>query len=124
MQPVHLADIETPKKFRLNGVWYGPKRAKRVVILVHGLGGNMLNSVAIEFAAVLTNSETAVLSFNNRGHGLVSKLYKHSPKSKKGYVSITAGSVHEVFEDCVDDIDGAVQFARAHGGREIYLAGH
>ncbi len=124
MQPVHIAEIDTPKKFKLNGVWYGPKKAKRVVILVHGLGGNMLNSVASQFAAVLTNNETAVLSFNNRGHGLVSKAYKSAPKTKKGYTRITAGSVHEVFEDCVDDIDGAVRFARAHGGKEIYLAGH
>ena len=124
MQPVLLAEIETPKKFKLNGVWYGPKKAKRVVILVHGLGGNMLNSVASLFASVLTNTETAVLSFNNRGHGLVSKAYKSAPKTKKGYVRITAGSVHEVFEDCVDDIDGAVQYARAHGAKEVYLAGH
>lgn len=124
MQPVHLAHIVTPKKFVLNGVWYGPKKAKRVVILVHGLGGNMLNSFASQFASVLTNADTAVLSFNNRGHGLVSKVYKDAPKSKKGYVRITAGSVHEVFEDCVDDIDGAVRFARAHGGKEIFLAGH
>ncbi len=124
MQPVHLASIETPKKFVLNGIWYGPKKAKRVVILVHGLGGNMLNSFASQFASVLTNADTAVLSFNNRGHGLVSKAYKSSPKSKKGYVRITAGAVHEIFEDCVDDIDGAVRYARAHGGKEVYLAGH
>ncbi len=124
MQPVHLADIETPKKFKLDGVWYGPKKAKRVVILVHGLGGNMLNAFASQCAAVITNNDTAVLSFNNRGHGLVSKAYKSAPKTKKGYVRITAGSVHEVFEDCVDDIDGAVQYARAHGGKEVYLAGH
>lgn len=124
MQPVHLVEIDTPKKFRLNGVWYGPKKAKRVIILVHGIGGNMLNAVSTSCAAVLTNTETAVLSFNNRGHGMVSRAYKDAPKTKKGYVRITAGSVHEVFEDCVDDIDGAVQFARAHGGKEIYLVGH
>ncbi len=124
MQPVHLAQILTPKLVKLNGVWYGPKKAKRVVILVHGLGGNMLNAVASEFAAVLTNEETAVLSFNNRGHGLISKMYKAAPKTKKGYTTFTAGSVHEVFEDCVDDIDGAVQFARKHGAKEIFLAGH
>ncbi|MBP9757528.1 MAG: alpha/beta fold hydrolase [Candidatus Pacebacteria bacterium] len=124
MQAVHLADIVTPKKLMLNGVWYGPKKARRVVILVHGLGGNMLNSFASSMAAVLTNSDTAVLSFNNRGHGLVSKAYKEAPKSTKGYERITAGSVHEVFEDCVDDIDGAVKYARAHGAKEVYLAGH
>lgn len=124
MQPVHLADIITPKRFRLNGIWFGPKKAKRVVILVHGLGGNMLNSFASNMARVLIDADTAVLSFNNRGHGLISKVYRDSPKTQKGYISVTAGSVHEVFEDCLDDIDGAVQYARKHGAKEVFLAGH
>lgn len=124
MQTVQLSEIHTPKKFILNGIWFGPKRAKRVLIHVHGLGGNMLNSVGRALADIMTDSQTAVLSFNNRGNGIISKVYKDAPKSKKGYDRIVAGSAHEVFADCVDDIEGAVRYARSHGAKEVYLVGH
>lgn len=124
MKAVHLCEIDTPKGFRLDGIWFGPKRAKRVIILIHGLGGNMLNSVAHSFAEVLVSRDTAVLSFNNRGYGIISKIYKAAPKTKKGYTRIVAGSAHEKFEDCTDDIDGAVRYAKKHGAKEVYVAGH
>jgi pimeloyl-ACP methyl ester carboxylesterase len=124
MQTVQLAEIHTPKKFILNGIWYGPKRAQCVFIYVHGLGGNMLNSVARSLAPELTDQNCAYLSFNNRGYGTVSKAYKNKPKTKKGYESVLAGAAHEVFEECVDDIEGAVQYARAHGAKQVFLIGH
>jgi pimeloyl-ACP methyl ester carboxylesterase len=124
MKAVHLCEIDTPKGFRLDGIWFGPKRAKRVIILIHGLGGNMLNSVAHSFTDALVDANTAVLSFNNRGYGIVSKIYKSAPKTKKGYTRIIAGAAHEKFEECVDDIDGAVRYVKKHVGKEVYLAGH
>src|SRR3989344_7441626 len=37
---------------------------------------------------------------------------------------MNAGSAHEIFADCVDDIRGAVNFAKRAGARSIYLVGH
>ncbi|HVU75865.1 MAG TPA: DUF1749 domain-containing protein, partial [Candidatus Paceibacterota bacterium] len=45
---------------------------------------------------------------------------------KKGSktVYLRAGTAHEVFTDCVDDIDGAIAAAKKAGARHIFLAGH
>ncbi len=32
--------------------------------------------------------------------------------------------LHEIFTDCVDDIDAAVRFAKSRGAKEIFLLGH
>lgn len=123
MTPCHLIEIGTPKKYVLNGLWFGPQKPKRVIILVHGLGGSMLGSIEKTLSPLLADKQTAVLSFNNRGHDMVSKLYRTSG-NKKGYTRTIAGAAHEVFTDCVDDIQGAIDFANAQGVKEIYLAGH
>ncbi len=117
MTPAHVIEITTPKKSKLFGLWYGPKKAHRLVIVVHGLTGSMFSLVPRQLPLHLVDSRTAVLSFNNRGHGIVNRIHRG-----KGYV--TAGSAHEVFTDCVDDIRGAVNFARKKGAKNIYLAGH
>jgi len=65
----------------------------------------------------LIDKESAVLAFNNRGSGTVSKVMK-------GDTTIRGGSAHEVFTDCVDDIEGAVRCARAQRPKEIFLVGH
>jgi pimeloyl-ACP methyl ester carboxylesterase len=64
---------------------------------------------------------TAVITFNNRGFESVTSI-----KQKKGKETIyhTMGGTHEVFTDCIDDIQGVINFVRKAGVKEIYLAGH
>ncbi len=88
-----------------------------MVIIVHGLTSSLFSRVPRELPAHLVGRNTAVLTFNNRGHGVVNGF-------QKGDRSFIAGSTHEVFTDCVDDIRGAVTLARRMGARKIYLAGH
>lgn len=115
MIPCNVVEIETPKRVRLNGLWFGTKKPKRVIVWVHGLGGSAFSRK--EIVALLAKGDTAVLVFNNRGHDLVSRF-------TRGKKSVTAGAANEVFAECVDDIDGAVSFARAQGAKKICLAGH
>ena len=70
MQPCHVVEIETPKKVRLNGLWFGPKRPKRAILWVHGLGSSAFSKIGI--FDYLIDKDTAVLAFNNRGHDKVS----------------------------------------------------
>ncbi|MCE9541074.1 alpha/beta fold hydrolase [Candidatus Kaiserbacteria bacterium] len=116
MRPAYIVQIVTPKKFELDGLWLGPKKAKKVVVWVHGLGSSMFRKLGI--ADELVDNETAVLVFNNRGHDKIARIHKTSGKSFKG------GSVHEVFTECVDDIDGAVRYARENGAKQIFVVGH
>jgi alpha-beta hydrolase superfamily lysophospholipase len=116
MRTCHHVEIVTPKKVMLNGLWLGPRRAKRVVVWVHGLGSTMFSKLSL--ADGLVDKGTAVFVFNNRGHDKVAVA------STLGKKRIRAGAVHELFTDCVDDIQGAVNFAKKMGARSVYLAGH
>ena len=120
MTPCHVVGIATPKKIFLRGLWFGPKRPKRVIIWVHGLGSSMFSKLSI--VEKLVDPKTAVLVFNNRGHDKVSRLARADEK-KIGKTHL-AGAAHEVFTDCVDDIQGAVNFAKRQGAKETFLIGH
>lgn len=124
MTPCYQVEFQTPKRFTLNGLWFGTRRAKRVYIFVHGLAGSVFGEAEKRLTKALVSSGESVFIFNNRGHDIVSKLYGDAPRTKKGYKRIVAGAAHEVFTDCVDDIEGAVQFAEHEGARQIVLIGH
>jgi len=120
MIPAHVVSIETPKKVLLNGLWFGNPKAKRAIIWVHGLLSSAFSGQRI--IGELSDAETAVLTFSNRGHDGVASVSRLLPGGKKKYE--WAGTAHEVFSDCVDDIQGAINFARKMGVKEIFLAGH
>lgn len=117
MRPAHVIEIITPKKFLLNGLWYGSKRPKRVLIWLHGLSSSVFSKQ--EMIEHLVDKDTAVLAFNNRGHDNVARV----PNISTGK-SLLAGAAYERFEDCVDDIDGAITFAKKMHAKEIFLVGH
>lgn len=120
MSPCYAMEIETPKHVLLNGLWVGSKTAKRVVIWVHGLAGSMFGKLSI--ANALVRPGIAVLIFNNRGHDNISQLIRaRGPRSSN--VKFAGGGA-EVFKESIDDIQGAIEFARRVGAKEIYLAGY
>jgi alpha-beta hydrolase superfamily lysophospholipase len=120
MRDANVIHIVTPKGVNLNGLWFGPRKAERAVVLVHGL---MSTAFSMRRVLALVDKKTAVITFNNRGHGLVNYVTRNVPNSTK-QKWVLAGSAHEVFTDCVDDIEGVLQFVRAQKVREIFLAGH
>lgn len=121
MRPCFAVEVITPKKYKLGGLWFGPARPKQVIIFTHGLASSALNQHPLVEPWVDKN--TAVITFSNRGHDKITKL-RRVANTKKGYTSILAGEAHEVFTDCVDDIQGVIDFAKQQGVKEIYLAGH
>ena len=66
MRPCFQIEIVTPKKFVLNGLWFGSKKPKRVIVWVHGLGSSMFSKLGI--VDQLVDKETAVVMFNNRAY--------------------------------------------------------
>jgi alpha-beta hydrolase superfamily lysophospholipase len=87
---------------------------------VHGLSSSAFQTALAE---VFVDNETSVITFSNRGHNKIAKIYRFD-NTKKGYHSVVVGQAHEVFTECVDDIQGVINFARGVGVRDIYLAGH
>ncbi len=116
MRAANIVEILTPKRYVLNGLWLGPKKSKRVFIWVHGLGSSMFSKLAI--AEKLVDRDSAVLMFNNRGHDKVASIKRTDGTYLK------AGAAHEVFTESVDDIQGAVNFAKRNGAKDVYLIGH
>ncbi len=121
MQPAHIIEIQTPKKFLLNGLWFGPTKPKKVIIWVHGLSSSAFSKLGI--VEQLIDKDTAVMTFNNRGSSTVTRTRLINVKKKDGYDFVLSGGAHEVFTESADDIQGAVDFARKNGAQEIYLAG-
>ena len=122
MTSCYVVQVTTPKKYLLNGLWFGPKRPRRVIVWVHGLGSSMFSKQSI--AGRLVDTQTAVLMFNNRGHDVVANLPRKAAQTEKRPQRILAGAAHERFADCVDDIQGAINFTHRVGVKNVYLAGH
>src|SRR3989344_3289855 len=103
MTPCFAIEIVTPKKVRLKGLWLGPKKTKRVIVWVHGIGSSMFSKLYTP--EKLADSKTAVLVFNNRGHDKVSRI----ASTNETHIGATelGGGASEVFTECVDDIQGA-----------------
>lgn len=117
-----VVEIITPKKYILNGLLFGPSHPKKIIIFVHGLGGNAFGGHKLVLP--LVNNNMAVLCFSNRGHDGISKLKKTDKRKTKGYSSTPAGESFEIFTDCIDDIQGTINFAKSQGAQEIFLLGH
>lgn len=122
MIPCHVAQIKTPKKYLLNGLWFGPAKPRAVIIWVHGLTSSAFSKLGI--VEKLVTEDTAVLTFNNRGHDTVTRVGREDKKSPDGFRYEVIGGAHEKFTDCVDDIQGAIDLAKKQGVRQIFLAGH
>lgn len=118
MRAAHIAQIETPKGYLLNGLWFGILRPRTVYIWIHGLGSSAFSK--LDVAELLAKEGAAVLTFSNRGHDKISSLAHKSGKGKRRW----AGGGAEVFAECVDDIEGAIRFARRSGAKNIFLVGH
>src|SRR3989344_8160069 len=119
MTPAFVVEIITPKKFVLNGLWFGPKKPKRAIIFVHGLTASAFSMRHI--VNELVDEKTAVITFNNRGFEKVTEIKRIRGKKREW---VRAGATYEVFTECADDIQGAISFVRRAGVKNIYLAGH
>ncbi|MCF7860574.1 alpha/beta fold hydrolase [Patescibacteria group bacterium] len=108
----------TPKKVNLKGLWLGRQKPENLFIFLHGLNGSVFSRS--ELMTTLATGEDAVLTFINRGSGTIN-YFKTAKKNKE---RLLAGVAHEVFTDCLDDIDGALDYALAHKPKNIFLIGH
>lgn len=117
-----IKEIITPKKFILNGIYFGPKKPENIYIYVHGLGSNLFNQK--DLIEKIVSKKNAVLAFNNRGSGVITRVKQMDKKELKSYKTHTIGMAHEVFVDSVDDIDGAIDNVKNLGAKNIYLIGH
>lgn len=115
--------IYTKDNLELVGLLYEPETAvKKILVHVHGMAGNFYENKFLDFIAqTLTSKGVAFFAFNNRGCELVKDLTKIE-NGKRTFARI--GNAYEKFEDCLLDIEAAIDFAVAKGFSEIHLSGH
>jgi len=114
--------IQIPKKFLLDGLLLKQNSSDTFYIFIHGLGGNLFSQ--IELAQKLSGPKNNILVFNNRGNGIISKIKQIDTKNAHGYKSHSIGMAHEIFTDCLDDIEGAINYVSKLGAKKIFLIGH
>lgn len=114
--------FQSKDKLTHNAILLGNTKSKKAYIFLHGLSGDMFSRYDLN--EKLAKKSRMLLSFNNRGQGIINKFKKEDSKSKKGYKSELLGSSFEKFTDCKYDIQGAVDYLKSIGVKDIYLVGH
>lgn len=114
-----LVRINSIDEIQMPGILYTPdKNTKKIVIHVHGLNGNFYeNNFLDSISKSYTDRGCAFLTFNNRGREFITELWK-------GKECVIIGGSLERFKDCILDIEGVVNYAKAKGYKEIILEGH
>ena len=107
----------------LDAVLYEPaKKTKRIIIHVHGKEGHFVQN---HFVHVLgeqfAQNGYSFLTFNNRGHDYMADLLK---RTSTGYTWEQGGSMFDILENCVLDIQGIIDYVINLGYSEIILQGH
>lgn len=112
--------IETDDNIELQGLLAIPKeKTDKIVVSVHGMQSNCLKVREKILEEEITNSGLAYLSFNNRGHELMSYTRKLN-----GEKELNGGAFYEEALDSYYDIKGAIEKAILLGYKEIYIQGH
>ena len=106
----------------LDGLAVGKSTSSTVFIFIHGFSSSLF--AGIPLAKTMSDQGSQVILFNNRGHDFIAKLKKVDKSAKKGYKTQLIGSSHEIFTDCVFDIEGAMKFVYDRGVSNIFLVGH
>ncbi|MEK6959093.1 MAG: alpha/beta fold hydrolase [archaeon] len=115
-----LVTFTTKDHFRLHGFLFKSKgKNKRLLIHQHGMTGNFFTWKVLQMLSKnLNDTGTDLFSANNRGFGFITSFYKENGNRKK------IGSALEKFEDCLKDIEAAIEAGRKMGYKEFVLSGH
>jgi len=107
----------------LDSILFTPReKTDKLIIHVHGKEGHFIQN---HFVTYMGNAYPqhgyALLTFNNRGHDYMADLLK---KTSTGYAWEQGGSVFDILEHAMYDLEGVVGLAQSLGFSEIILQGH
>jgi pimeloyl-ACP methyl ester carboxylesterase len=120
-----LCKTITADGLELNGFLASPDGGapETVVLHVHGMAGNFYENRFVDnVAGASVDSGLGFLTANTRGRDYLSDFIREKADGTKEYIQI--GAIHEIFEDCVEDIGAWITYLRSRGMRSIILQGH
>ena len=120
---ISLHKIYSTDGIELDSILFEPrKKTKKIIIHVHGKEGHFIQN---HFVVIMGNSYPlsgyAFLTFNNRGHDYMADLIK---KTSTGYIWQQGGSMFDILEHALFDIQGVIDYIQALGYTDITLRGH
>ena len=102
----------------LQGFLVEPKRKlNKIAIFIHGMGGEFIWKELLFSSKLFLTFGISFFAINTRGAGIIRRFYT----KKKSY---KLGMAFEKFEDCVKDIEGAINFVKENGYNHVILIGH
>ena len=112
-----LCTFKTPDNERLHGLLFTPPESASdlALVLVHGVAMNFYLPPLSIFGQELAQRGYHSLVMNTRGHDWISRA---------GNLTKFGGSAYEVLEDCLPDLDGALEFLKKQSYRRFILIGH
>ncbi len=118
--------VEFPTKdgLTLPGLLFEAGKKDKVVIYLHGNGSSsVFYDVAdgMDLPNELAKKGVSLLKFNNRGAHIIKKL---NVKKGDSVERLKFGCAYEIIKECVEDIDGAIEFLKKEGYTEFYLQGN
>ena len=100
-------------------VHFESKEKDICVICIHGMCGTIVdNYFATVWGKVLSEKNIGFIYEHNRGHSIENDIVMKDGSFKR------CGCMYEIFEDCIYDIDLAIQTAKDKGYKKIILLGH
>ena len=114
-----ISDAYTTDGLKLPMVHFESSKKDICVIGIHGMCGTIIdNYFATVWGNFLAEKEIGFIYEHNRGHSIENDIVMKDGTFKR------FGCRYEIFEDCLYDIDLAIETAKQKGYKRIILLGH
>ena len=116
--------FETPDYIELQG-WLSDAEGDVAVIHMHGMSGNGYENTFLDTLHQTYNKlGISMFSIDNRGRGVISTFWQNNSLTHNTDNVKLGGSCFEVLEECIYDIQGAINYLRSIGKSKFILQGH
>ena len=114
-----INDAYTEDGLKLPMVHFESKEKDVCVICIHGMCGTIIdNYFATVWGKILSSNNIGFIYEHNRGHSIENDIVMRDGSVKR------CGCMYEIFEECIYDIDLAIETAKNKGYKRIILLGH
>lgn len=114
-----ISDAYTIDGLKLPMIHFESNKKDICVLCIHGMCGTIIdNYFATVWGKLLAKNNIGFIYEHNRGHSIENDILMKDGSFKR------YGCMYEIFEDCVYDIDLAIETAKLKGYKKIILLGH
>ena len=114
---MEIIEVITKRKDTLLGCWYGEKYRDTCVIITNGTGGNIFENRFLRvLGQQLEKQNISYICAHNSGAFQIINLPSENHNR--------SGLTFEMFDNCIEDLQAYIDFAKSQGYKKIILGGH